>query len=106
VNFTPHPTSEGLRIQASALHRIVTGRGEMIESLQRQLKEERAKKRPVSQDELESERAANARLTEELEKFQDFARDIRDNYDCDNDAHRYNTRCRCCEAEKLIGPKE
>lgn len=27
---------------------------------------------------------------------------IRDNYDCDEDAHRYNTPCRCCDARALI----
>ena len=31
-----------------------------------------------------------------------FLKDIRDNYDCDEDAHTYGTRCRCCEAEKLL----
>ena len=36
------------------------------------------------------------------EEFLDFIKDIESNYDCDEDAHTYNTRCRCCEAKKLI----
>ena len=38
-----------------------------------------------------------------------FARDVRDNYDCDEDAHRYgyaDTQCRCCMATALIAGKE
>ncbi len=37
-----------------------------------------------------------------LETLEEFARDVRDNYDCDSDAHKYGTRCRCCEAAKLL----
>ena len=33
--------------------------------------------------------------------LEDFVRDVRDNYDCDRDAHTHNTRCRACEAWKL-----
>jgi hypothetical protein len=33
-----------------------------------------------------------------------FALNIRDGWDCDEDAHRHRTPCRCCEAEKLVGP--
>jgi len=32
----------------------------------------------------------------------DFARGIRDGWDCDSDAHRHNTSCRCCDAAKLF----
>ena len=45
---------------------------------------------------------------EELEKltaFTAFVKDIRDNYDCDSDAHKYGTWCRCCQAAALIGEK-
>jgi hypothetical protein len=31
-----------------------------------------------------------------------FACDIRDNWDCDVDAHEHGTPCRCCAAEALI----
>jgi chromosome segregation ATPase len=31
-----------------------------------------------------------------------FVRDIAKNYDCDQDAHRHGTSCRCCEAQKLL----
>jgi hypothetical protein len=33
-----------------------------------------------------------------------FVLNIRDGWDCDEDAHRHRTLCRCCEAEKLVGP--
>jgi hypothetical protein len=33
-----------------------------------------------------------------------FALNVRDGWDCDEDAHRHRTPCRCCEAEKLVGP--
>jgi hypothetical protein len=33
-----------------------------------------------------------------------FALNIRDGWDCDEYAHRHRTPCRCCEAEKLVGP--
>lgn len=52
------------------------------------------------------ERAKDAKKPEpiDFDALQEFARDIRDNWDCDEDAHRYGTRCRCCEAEKILGP--
>lgn len=31
-----------------------------------------------------------------------FARDVGNNYDCDSDAHKYGTRCRSCEAKKIL----
>ena len=47
--------------------------------------------------EVERLKAENAKLTA-------FARDIRDDYDCDLDAHKYQNDigCRCCAAEKLL----
>lgn len=30
-----------------------------------------------------------------------FLRDIHTNFDCDNDAHKYNTMCRACEAGNI-----
>lgn len=35
-------------------------------------------------------------LEEAKERFDDFRR----NWDCDSDAHKYNTPCRVCESEK------
>jgi hypothetical protein len=35
----------------------------------------------------------------------EFARDCRDNWDCDADAHRYCTLCRACEAERIVGSR-
>jgi len=31
-----------------------------------------------------------------------FIKDVADNYNCDQDAHKYGTRCRECEAQKLV----
>jgi len=42
---------------------------------------------------------------ERIKKFEAFVRDVRDNWDCDEDSHRYDTPCRCCMAEVLL-PKE
>lgn len=39
--------------------------------------------------------ADNARLREAM-------KEIRDDFDCDNDAHRYGVTCRCCLAEKTL----
>jgi hypothetical protein len=44
---------------------------------------------------LDTLQADNARLREAL-------KEIRDNFDCDNDAHRYGSTCRCCLAEKTL----
>lgn len=35
-------------------------------------------------------------------KMADTLRSIRDNYDCDEDAHRYGTPCRCCIARETL----
>lgn len=41
---------------------------------------------------------------EEIKPLLSFIREIKDNWDCDEDSHKYNTICRCCDAEKtLIG---
>lgn len=37
-----------------------------------------------------------------FEQIESFVRNIATGFDCDSDAHRYNTFCRCCEAEKLL----
>jgi len=38
-----------------------------------------------------------------LEKTKVFLKNLRDNYDCDNDAHKYGTPCRSCDAAKILG---
>jgi hypothetical protein len=55
----------------------------------------------------------NERLSDSLNQQQariadleNFIRDIRDNWDCDEDAHQHGTRCRCCEAERLMAMPE
>jgi DNA-directed RNA polymerase subunit RPC12/RpoP len=42
------------------------------------------------------------KAAEEQAKIKAFAKSIRDNWDCDQDAHRYGTPCRCCEAKELL----
>ena len=46
--------------------------------------------------------AENAALQARVKRLEDALRDIHDNYDCDEAAHRYNTRCRCCVAEAAL----
>lgn len=29
-------------------------------------------------------------------------RDFRDNFDCDRDAHKYGTTCRCCRSSEAL----
>jgi len=36
------------------------------------------------------------------EKIIQFIKSCAYDYDCDNDAHRYGTACRACEAKKLL----
>jgi len=44
-------------------------------------------------------RAAEA----EVARLRAVLRNVRDNYDCDEDAHRYGTICRCCDARAALG---
>ena len=37
--------------------------------------------------------------------LEDFARECCDNFDCDEDAHRYGTLCRKCEARTVLNGK-
>ena len=41
-------------------------------------------------------------IAKRVKALEDFAEDIRDNYDCDADAHKYKTTCRRCTAEKVL----
>lgn len=67
MKFTPHPEYKYLLKQANALVGVINSLEHQRDSLTELLKTERRKKRPVSQQELDSERAANERLTNELE---------------------------------------
>ena len=42
--------------------------------------------------------AANARI----KRLEEFARTIENDFDHDEDAHRYGTTCRVCDAEDLL----
>lgn len=43
-------------------------------------------------------------LVEEVERLRSFAHGVAVNYDCDQDAHKYGTPCRSCEAQKALNP--
>lgn len=47
-----------------------------------------------------------AALEEESKRYKEVLRDVRDNYDCDSDAHKYGTTCRCCAAEEVLAEDE
>lgn len=54
----------------------------------------------------EAERAAklaiqNEKLWNVVRQAAEFAKNIEMNYDCDRDAHRYGTHCRCCDAAEF-----
>lgn len=42
------------------------------------------------------------RLREENQKLKAFAKDVRDNYDCDDNCHFNNSPCRKCEAAFVL----
>ena len=37
-----------------------------------------------------------------IKEMRAFCKDVADNYDCDSDAHKYNTGCRSCNAKAMI----
>jgi hypothetical protein len=39
---------------------------------------------------------------EKAEEVIEFVEIVRDHFDCDEDAHKYDTFCRCCEAKELL----
>lgn len=41
-------------------------------------------------------------LEKKIEALKELARDIRDNWDHDDDAHRYGTSCRVCMATEVL----
>ena len=49
------------------------------------------------------ERKAKVReLSAAVRRMGQFIKTVRDDFDCDRDAHRYGTLCRACEAKKII----
>ena len=46
------------------------------------------------------------RRDKRLKKLRAFARDVANNFDCDEDAHKYNTTCRACAAHNLLEETE
>jgi len=41
----------------------------------------------------------------EIARLREALRDFRDNFDCDNNAHRHGTTCRCCTARAALETK-
>lgn len=41
-------------------------------------------------------------LHAEVERLRAVLCNVRDGYDCDEDAHKYNTICRCCDAAAAL----
>lgn len=37
-----------------------------------------------------------------VSEMEEFIKDCRDFWDCDEDAHKYGTLCRSCEAKKIL----
>ena len=56
--------------------------------------------RVVDTNELPSEE--KERLFARIAQLESFVSDIYSNWDCDSDAHKYGTPCRCCEAARLL----
>lgn len=44
-----------------------------------------------------------AEQSDMLARLRDFARYCAENFDHDDDAHRYNTMCRVCAARRVLG---
>ena len=55
---------------------------------------------------LKQEEAGRIEAEKKLKEYREFIRDIRDNYDCDSNAHKYGTPCRACDAAKLYPKNE
>jgi hypothetical protein len=77
-----HPTGPGGQMCGSEQYRLITS-GLAFEDLQN------------AAAELRRLHEVNAELVGVLQ-------DIRDNYDCDEDAHKYGSRCRSCVAHAAI----
>ena len=50
--------------------------------------------------------AENALLRQQRDELANVLRDFRDNWDCDGDAHKYGTPCRCCVARAALAKIE
>lgn len=44
----------------------------------------------------------NKILMARIKELENFVVNVRDNWDCDNDAHKYGTICRSCDASELL----
>lgn len=50
----------------------------------------------------EKDSAQISSLQKRLNTALELIRDLRDNWDCDEDAHKYGTGCRACSATELL----
>lgn len=44
-------------------------------------------------------------LAKRIEELESFVREVRDGWDCDEDAHTHGTRCRACVAKELLNER-
>ncbi|MCK5611505.1 hypothetical protein KAR91_57070 [Candidatus Pacearchaeota archaeon] len=51
---------------------------------------------------LSQKETENEKLTEQVKSYKNALTEIWNDFDCDSDAHKYNTTCRCCLAKKTI----
>lgn len=51
---------------------------------------------------MNSQTDETSKLNARISELEYFVQEIRDGFDCDEDAHKYGTFCRCCEATKLL----
>jgi hypothetical protein len=45
---------------------------------------------------------AESRKSDVIQRLSTFARECRNNWDCDTDAHAHGTLCRVCEAARVL----
>ena len=90
-----HGITDAWPAVAAELTRLLEAR-ELLTELRAKLAEHGIEGSPPVGGSVFHERDSRLALLEE------FARDCRDNYDCDSDSHKYDTRCRACEAAKVL----
>lgn len=60
----------------------------------------------LAPEDLETLEAERDTLKRQVEVLTAFAKDCIDDFDCDSDAHKYGTMCRCCSADKILSEIE
>ena len=78
---------------------IAAGASEDLDEMERQVKAAGTKPSHFVQAQFQ-------KLQDEVKQLRVFARDVRDNWDCDDDSHKYGTSCRCSDAEEVLRNSE